>query len=152
LHRTADGVYEDTETGLDVDLWGVFCVSPTDVWAGGGDPRDRDGVPALSHWDGDGWAVETLPELDRSAPALFKVWGTGADNVYAVGSSGLLLHFDGTEWRQELAGTAEDLISLWGTGPDDIAVAGGRANGVLARWDGQTWTSQVLIGLSFGQT
>jgi hypothetical protein len=147
LRRTAGGDWEETTTGVDVDLWGVYCVTSTDVWAVGGNARDRDGEPALLHWDGERWEAGALPALDRSAPALFKVWGTSADNVYAVGSRGLLLHWDGSGWHQELAGTTEDLISLWGTGPDDIAITGGRANGVLVRWDGQSWTSETLVGL-----
>lgn len=33
--------------------------------------------------------------------ALRAVWGTSLNNIFAVGDSGTLLHYDGTDWRSE---------------------------------------------------
>jgi hypothetical protein len=148
LRRRGDGDFEATETGTTAPLWGVWGSAPDDVWAVGGDARDPESEPVLLHWTGEApWAAVELPELDRDARALFKVWGTGSDHVFAVGSRGVILYFDGERVSQQDSGTANDLISLWGTGPDDIAVAGGRSNGELARWDGQRWQTETLLGL-----
>lgn len=151
LRKRGDGAFEPTDTGVEDPLWGVWAAAPDDVWAVGGDalrPADEDPRPLLMHFDGQAWAEVPLPELDRTPPkALFKVWGTGPDNVIAVGGRGVLLRYDGSSWSQETVGTGDDLISLWGSGPEEIAVVGGRSGGVLSRWDGDTWQTEDLLGL-----
>jgi hypothetical protein len=144
--RGQPGGWSATDTGSDQPLWGVWGGTGDDLWAVGGDPFGDE--PVLLHWDGQAWSSETIPDLDRDCASLFKVWGTAGDNVYAVGDAGVILHWQGDGWEQELSGTGSDLISLWGTGPDDIVVAGGRSNGTLARWDGESWTSQTLAGIA----
>ncbi|NJK33030.1 MAG: hypothetical protein HC927_11815, partial [Deltaproteobacteria bacterium] len=59
-----------------------------------------------------------------------------------------MLHWDGSAWTQELAGTSADLISLWGSGDDDVLAVGGRANGVLVRWDGSAWQALSLASVT----
>jgi photosystem II stability/assembly factor-like uncharacterized protein len=126
-------------------LWGVWAAAPNDLWAVGGDPFEMSSQ--LLHYDGSEWTRFELPPLDRPAGTLFKVWGSSSDSVWVVGDAGIILHWDGSAWTQQLAGTASDLISLWGTGPDDVAAIGGRAGGTLARWDGSSWASESLTGL-----
>jgi hypothetical protein len=36
---------------------------------------------------------------------LMSVWGTSSNDVYAVGSNGTILHYDGTAWSQMASGT-----------------------------------------------
>jgi hypothetical protein len=141
------GALSQVPTGVDGPLWGVWGAAPDDVWSVGGDVLSDTATPILIHWDGSAWSSVELPAPDRPSRALFKVWGTSADNVFAVGHLGLVYRFDGQTWSQVPSGTGEDLISLWGRAPDDIAIIGGRANGVLARWDGAKLTSQVIAGL-----
>jgi len=147
LHRVADGDFVETTTPTDVQLWGVWGPSADQIYAVGGDAANPDGEPVLIEWNGSEWSAIELPDLDREIRALFKIWGTGPNDVFAVGQSGVIIHFDGTEWTQQRAGTTEDVISLWGTGPDDIVAVGGRANGLVARWDGERWESQELVGV-----
>lgn len=147
LRRDGDGVWTDGNAGLDTPLWGVWGARADRMFAVGGDARTGATTPVLLGWDGDEWAPEPMPALDRAAPALFKVWGTGPNNVFAVGSSGLMMHYDGSEWVQQSVGTTQDLISLWGRSADDILAVGGRSNGVVARYDGASWTSRTLEGV-----
>lgn len=147
--RFADGAFvEETSTGVDAPLWGVWGAAADDLWAVGGDARDRNGAPVLVRWDGAEWTNVELPELDRPAPALFKVWGTSATQIFAVGSRGVLLAYDGETWSQVPSGTGEDLVSLWGRSPDDIVCVGGRSNGVLGRFDGSAWRFETLERVS----
>lgn len=87
-------------------------------------------------WDGAARQRAVRPALDREVRAFFKVWGTGPDHVFAVGAKGVIARWDGTAWQQQLAGTPRDFVSLWGRAPDDIIAVGGRANGMVARYDG----------------
>ncbi len=131
-------------TTTDQDLWGVWGASPDSLWAVGGKGRAA-GQATLLHYDGQSWQPVTLPDLVRpNVYALFKVWGTSADNVYTVGQRGAVLHYDGQAWNEELVGASDDLISLWGTGPDDIVAVGGRARAVVSRWDGSSWHTDSI--------
>lgn len=131
--------------GITDPLWGVWGPSDDELWAVGGDPF----VPTsqLLHYRNGSWTELSLPALDRPEGSLFKVWGTDAEHVWVVGDAGIVLSYDGQAWQQQLAGTTSDLVSLWGTGPNEVAAIGGRANGTLARFDGSSWSSEVLAGL-----
>lgn len=147
--RSATGEWTTMDLGTPSALWGIWGAADDDVWTVGGNiPGDE---PILAHYDGAAWTLMEIPALDRDFDALFKVWGTGPDNVFAVGHYGVILHYDGSTWTQQLSGTTSDLISLWGTGPSEIVAVGGRAAGVIARYDGSAWTSEkvgMLPGLN----
>lgn len=138
---------EEFESPLKVDLWGVFVLQKDLVYAVGGDIRSPDSLPVVLRFDGTYLESIPLPELDRPANSLFKIWGTSKDHLFAVGAQGLILHFDGQQWTQMPSGTGEDLVSLWGRGPDEIVAVGGRSNALVSRFDGQGWESQFLPGL-----
>lgn len=123
-------------------LWGVWGAAPDDLWIVGGDGFQRD--PVLCHFDGAMATPVAYPMPSVESFALFKVWGTSADHVFAVGDAGLVFHYDGAEWTEQPTGTSSDLISLWGRGPDEILAVGGRSSGVLTRWNGNAWTTTEL--------
>lgn len=145
--NAADVTWTPTASGTDQDLWGTWGASSNDVWAVGGN-ADGTGSPTILRNTGSGFVAVAVPVLQRpGVEALFKVWGTGADNVYIVGQAGVVLHWNGSELTELLVGANVDLVSVWGTGPDRIAIAGGRANGVVALWDGQSWRTLKLAPL-----
>jgi hypothetical protein len=146
VHRDGDaGTWTEAGCATTLPLWGVWGASADDVWIVGGDGFDRD--PFLCHYDGVAFTAQTLPEPSFETHALFKVWGTAADDVYAVGDAGWIVHYDGVEWSEQPSGTTSDLISLWGASPTEIVAVGGRATGVLARFDGTGWTTTVQSDL-----
>jgi len=69
---------------------------------------------------------------------VFDIWGTGTDNVFAVGRPGFILHFDGAAWTRTDV-SAGTLTSVWGTGPNDVYACG--HEGVLFHYDGSSWSS-----------
>lgn len=143
LHFDGNGfTVQDTPT--DQNLWGVWGAAPNDLWTvGGNNASETD--PVILHYDGTAWTESPLPVLQKAnVRAFFKVWGTGSDNVYVVGSRGVVLHWQGSEWVEELVGASDDLISIWGTGPDHVVAVGGRGNGILSRFDGAEWTTETL--------
>ena len=65
---------------------------------------------------------------------LAAVWGTAADDVFAVGQRGAALHFDGFAWQSIESGTQQDLYGVWGNPEGDIRVVG--SGGTLIKLGG----------------
>lgn len=147
--RREDGVFVAHSIATTSMLWGIWGAASADAWAVGGDGVDD--APIAFHWDGAAWSPATLPTIDGSCHGLFKVWGSGADDVMIVGDHGVTLRWDGGAWSAHESGSITDLISVWGPGGAGAMLAvGGRANGRIARWDGAAWTGVTtsLPGLS----
>jgi hypothetical protein len=82
----------------------------------------------------DGGATWPAPSTPCNAHAI---WGASAANVYAVGSAGVIVHYDGMTWTSSTSGTA-DLFGVWGTtSASDIYAVG--ASGVVLHDDGTGW-------------
>ncbi|NJK88983.1 MAG: hypothetical protein HC923_05965 [Myxococcales bacterium] len=148
--RLEGGEWRRVPSPTTQNLWGVFAVTPGDVWAvgGGTTPPTVDAEPTVLRWDGAAWSVVSVPALEPAAASqLFKVWASGPADVYIVGALGVILNWDGEELRQVLerpVDHAQDYISLWGTGPDHVVVVGGRNAPQIAFFDGSTWHPLML--------
>ena len=70
---------------------------------------------------------------------LSGVWGLASDDVFAVGSRGTILHYDGTKWSQMQSGTKNNLEGVWGTASDDVFTVGD--GGTILHYDGDKWSS-----------
>jgi photosystem II stability/assembly factor-like uncharacterized protein len=116
------------------------------------DARGGEGPPPQVHWRQFGGRVPTREMLNA-------VEGTGAQNVYAVGTAGTILHKSGDAWRQEARGlVSNDLHAIAIVSAEEV-YAVGDGGVILARRDG-TWrregagvTSNPLYGaFSDGKT
>lgn len=136
------------ETGTTEDLWGVWGLSPQDLWIVGGDADV--GEPLILHFDGDAFTPVALAEgvNDREATTLFKVWGVG-DTAFIVGQRGLILQLTEQGWVRSSGGSLanQDFIGLWGSSEEHIVAVGGRANGRIATWDGEAWETVAPSGV-----
>ncbi len=70
---------------------------------------------------------------------LHGVWGFNDEDVYAVGSNGTILHYDGAVWTQMESGTSTDLAGVWGCAPYNVVVTGD--DGTILQYNGTTWSS-----------
>src|SRR6478609_4484130 len=113
--------------------------SPTDdairqVW---GIEQDRWLVtgPSLFRLRGDAW----LPEPDRSSNLgsdFQHVWGSAADDVWAVTDSTVLRPVAG-EWSSiGFPSEVSGLKTIWGSDPEHVWAVGKQ----IYRWDGSAWT------------
>ena len=101
--------FSQVASPTDQDLWGVWGSAPNDVWAVGGSARLASGVPTLLHYDGAAWtSVEVPPLTPTGVRALFKVWGSSATDVYAVGQIGVAIHWDGATWTEVRTGAGDE--------------------------------------------
>jgi len=94
---------------------------------------------------GDGAAPGTLlPTTSRAS--LLAAWGY-ADHLWAAGTQGTILHFDGSAWHAEQTGTEVTLNAIFGTSATDIWAAGD--DGTVLHFDGEDWTA-VDVGSYHG--
>ncbi len=55
---------------------------------------------------------------------LLDVWGSSGSNVFAVGDSGAILHYDGVSWSAMSSGTTNSLLGVWGSSGSDVLLGG----------------------------
>jgi hypothetical protein len=77
---------------------------------------------------------------------LNAVWTTSPTDVWAVGKSGTILHYNGTSWSgmTGLYGGVE-FRGVWAASATDVWVVG--ASGTILRGDGTKWT-KIITGVS----
>jgi hypothetical protein len=73
---------------------------------------------------------------------LHAVWAAGADDVWAVGPNGRMVHKGPLGWNIQPQFTDVDLHGIWGTGPADIWAVGDV--GTILHFDGVTWSPESL--------
>ncbi len=98
-------------SGINVvrSIWGA---SASDVWAVGGDAAKTGGK--IYRFNGTTWSdVTPSGEL---LPMLFSIWGEDKNNIWAVGDLGIILFWDGTEWKKQTSNTTQRLYSVNGAG------------------------------------
>ncbi|MCA9717749.1 MAG: hypothetical protein KC468_23965 [Myxococcales bacterium] len=139
-----DADWSAESSGTTQTLWGVWGPSDDELWAVGGDGVS--GVPTLLRRQAGAWADDALPAIEGDSKGLFKVWGSGVDDIHVVGDLGVQLHRDGETWTQQANESIADLISVWGHGAGDAIAVGGRSSARLSRWDGAGWTGMTLTG------
>lgn len=115
----------------------VDCSDETSSGAGSGGGQ----APAQAAW-------QTLFDQGMLDRALLSIWGTGPEDVYAVGGplgnggfEALVLHFDGTSWRELPAGGAESFWWVAGSGADDLWMVGEK--GRITHHDGASFTEHT---------
>jgi len=74
----------------------------------------------------------------------FAVWGSGKDDVFAVGGSGTILRYDGTNWTPMTWGGEFGLEGVWGSSGSNVYAVGGfdgfgLAFGIILHYDGECW-------------
>jgi hypothetical protein len=77
---------------------------------------------------GANWTTTFTPGTNVQLSA---VWGASANDLYAVGTGGTLLHYTGTGWVQMTSGVSGALFDVAGSSPRDAFAVG--AGGVVVR-------------------
>jgi hypothetical protein len=128
-------------TGWTVEAEGITSGNVEAVW--GADTGEAFAVlhatvypaePSVLHFDGESWTGMPVSHLTHD---LDGVWGSAPDDVFAVGRDGLILHWDGAEWREMDSGTSEHLLDVRGASATDVYAVG--EAGTILHWDGVGW-------------
>jgi hypothetical protein len=121
-------------------VFGVWAAADDDLYAVGSAVEGTDGNGFLWHYDGETWDDVPLPAAllapDGRIPALFKVWGASASDVWVVGDQGIVLRGNASEgFRRIGSGSADRLFTVHGAN-GRVAMVGGSANGWALEADG----------------
>jgi hypothetical protein len=119
------------------------------------------------HYDGIGWTPvavgviggvrNQLGNIVVPVGSVLDVWGSSSSDVYVVGDSPSIIHWDGQSWSP--MGVPEDitqygrLYGVWGSSASDVFAVGfrpqvflsGGAYNVVLHYDGSSWT-QMSVG------
>lgn len=86
--------------------------------------------------------VATWSWGDFNSNALTDVWLNAPNDVWVVGWSGTVLHYDGASWNDVTPGlVTTDLFGVWASGPADVWVVG--RGPTLLHFDGVAWSDDA---------
>jgi hypothetical protein len=112
---------------------GIWGFSDTNIYVGGS--------VVIAHYNG-AWQNQTVP----GGSSVIAVWGSAANNLFAVGAGGLILHSDGSgTWTAMTSNTTADLHAVWGSGANDVYAVGWNATplSVILHFNGTSWSTQT---------
>ncbi|MDI2124705.1 hypothetical protein [Yinghuangia seranimata] len=115
-------------------LFSMSAVSDHEIYAVG--RAWQDFRPVMMRYDGTAWRLVDLPPIDAEASELRSVVARGPNDVWAVGGArdpkgttrGLVLHNDGTGWREVPLPAGTDVLDKVAATPDGVAVVGNGDN------------------------
>ncbi len=145
-----DGAWVEESVPLDdkAVLWGVWASSPTDLWAVGGSFRPSGPKGVLLRSDGDGtWERVEDPALP-SDTNLYKVWGSGPEDVHIVGELGVALHYDGRSFTRVDTDVTNLLFTVHGFPGGPVVAVGGLSEGAVLEWRDGAWEDTGVSGVS----
>ncbi|HOJ19278.1 MAG: hypothetical protein GX452_04755 [Ignavibacteriales bacterium] len=91
------------ENNITPPLDGTFVFSEKDIWFVGSLPI---------HGDGNNWIMHDLRTTLSPDLSLSKAWGLSSNNIYFVGNSGSIAHWNGSIWAKIESGTTVNLKSI----------------------------------------
>ena len=141
--------YDGTSWGLLNDLmWhtslDVYGFGANDVWvvgAGGRILRYNGTTWTNQRYDGDSVFAHPLNDWESLARNIYLrgVWGSSTNDVFAVGDSGTVLHWNGSAWSRMSSGTTAELHRVWGVSSSNVYATG--VGGTLLHYDGSSWST-----------
>ena len=84
-------------------------------------------------------AVDWTSMTSGTTNLLNGVWGNSESNVFAVGSLGTILHYDGSSWSAMSSGTTNVMYCVWGTSGNNVFAVGDF--GTILHSDGSSWSA-----------
>ena len=131
LHSSDRGqAWQLTYLDHDLELVAVWGSSATDIYVGGKrGAAGLQGVLLHSTDRGASW------QRRDTAEQVTGIWGRGADDVYLVGSGGLIEHSTdrGATWQAQPSSTTDNLLAIAGDGVALVAVGQGLRGELLRR-------------------
>ncbi len=96
-------------------------------------------LPGVAQANGEGGTWSKMSSGTNKS--LCGVWGSSFSDVFAVGSSGTILHYDGSTWSKMTSNITKSLYGVWGSSSSDVFAVG--SDGTILHYDGSTWSSMT---------
>lgn len=92
-----DGSSWNSESGsTSENLFGISGISAYDViTVGNNEDLYLNTAGVIFQYNGKSWNTMTA----KTTASLLSVWGSSGNNIFAAGTSGTILHFDGSNWH-----------------------------------------------------
>ncbi len=90
---------------------GISVENDSSIWLAAG---------SVYHWKGHIATLFYRRDISTNE-TVEKLWHSGTGEIYGVGNSGLIVHYDGQSWTKLQSGTDVNLTDVWGT-PDGKTV------------------------------
>jgi hypothetical protein len=139
-HSTGNGTWAPTGTIGGNVIWGS---GSKDIYVG------SSGDTLIYHsTDGTNWSSQLG---SGSAHAIRGIWGSEADDLYAVGDGGQIFRSNGNgQWVAQESGTTQDLHAVWGCDDANIYAVGASATLLYSRGNGKWETVESGLPASVG--
>ena len=83
----------------------IYAFNPQDIWFCGN---------GIINWDGSQYIPINVPANIWGPYQMNKIWEMSDNNVYVVGDSGKIAHFNGQNWNRIESGTTANLRDVYG--------------------------------------
>lgn len=90
---------------ITVPLEGIFAFSESDIWMVGSLPI---------RGDGNNWTMFDVRTTVDPNLSLSKAWGSSTNDIYFVGRSGSVVHYQNGSWTKIESGTTTSINDIWG--------------------------------------
>jgi len=120
------------------EIRGIWVTENSNYWFAAG---------SIFHWDGKSNQTEmvfsrlALPDPNATVE---KIWASSGLDVYGVGKSGTIAHYNGSSWTKMTSNTTVDLQDIWGIDATHIWATGfNNSDGhcVVLQCNGTNWTT-----------
>jgi hypothetical protein len=137
---------------LQTTMRDIWASSPTNVYVVGHNDQNRG---QMYHYNGIEWSPVRLAATDGGTIVgpfdLSAIYGFAENDIWVVGEhiytnhnpppnfldSSLIIHFDGSQWREILITRKRTLTTIWGYSSNDIWAGG--LHGTLYHFTGNSW-------------
>lgn len=119
-------------------IWGNAA---SDVFTLGKKSFGPSSTASILHLDSQGWTNQYLRDCSSCDPFLNGGWSSSPTDAVAIGDSGIVLHYTGTNWATQSSGTVQNLNAVFGFGATDIFAVGNA--GTILHYDGNSWQPQT---------
>lgn len=139
--------WQTVSTGTDLTIRGMWGTA-NDVWLVGDNSVNVGWMAGtiLRARSGDGGTGPFVAVDSQTTSRLEAIWGSAADDVWAVGARGTIRHYTGgLRFAIVASPVTTDLHAVWGSGPKDVWAVG--EQGTVIHFDGASWrTSTTNLG------
>jgi hypothetical protein len=125
-------IMRDSPTRVTIFFYSIFGLDDSTIFAGG---LHRGPGWVIYKYDGNLW----IPYFNRNREfqVIKGIWGKNTDNIWAVGTGGIILKYDGTQFKKIDSPTKNALNGIYGIDEKNIYAVG--EEGIILKYNGEKW-------------